>query len=1241
MSDFENPHKQNSAEEDAESLVKGMMGEDAFDKEGVERPEDSWKEKQGEKEQEKDNQSQSEQKEKELESPESQGPQEEFSQEKAETEEVQEQEKEEEKEVSKKVAERFKSEMNIKRDQLEDLDGFVDLSEGQQLLVLENLKQLTLGRIEDEASEEFKQDIKTSKFLGKLWKGITKHYQLGKLQEDKGEQILYGGMRTHEQTLRQLVDGLEEFGPEVEENNGNLNIKFLSMEEGLDPRQYEKLNKFNNIANEFARIPEEWKHSNSKTKRNKFEKIQEQYEKAKQEALNIKKELQGEQEAGLEMNRVEFQTYANQLLNNDPEAEKALENIENQKAWKNSFKDILTEKGLFLGGGFIARSGATALLGAVGSSLAAFGAPLGAAGIGGVRGWQRTQEELANKDKSARKGGSEKDEYQYHMEQKVGTKKDVVDWDYYSESLQDLKDILESEESGDKQKQEAVKSLQHHLEEIEYKINQGEIDFGQDDSRFYNQYSLVQELGQAQACQARHNYLYSDKLASEYQEDKKVVEEYTDNLEKTVEENRKKYARNKALQSAATSAGFAFAGQWLGGKFADYMGWGEDGEEVAPETEQKAPEQTSPKDSDSRETTPKQSQQKEAPEKTEKSQEKAKPNQEKKIFIGEEAKDSDLNKQVWNLKSGDFEKLKNSSIKDPDIINKIAENKEVADWEVRLGESDLDKGFKKTILNDSDLAGSLEEFSGAVSKLAQANPKLVEKVLQSGAISEQDIRVLDSNFSLSVKKELLDLSDASKKSFGQVLDNLDPRNISDKVINFIKNENLSGLREEVGRINSLAQTVEQGDNITSISKKLLSGDNVSVETKDAFIDNYYPDHEDITKENREKLLEQAVNKMSISNLKMGDGNDLKNLIYEGNEVHINSETGDIYVEKGSSKLEAKAVGEGELRENWADHKAKELGLDPEKVDFGSDELGGRKLSTTVEVNGEEYEVIVDENNNWQTRAGEKQLSGKFDRETSLASVKEEIRTTRATAEAAEITKNYIDPRNPSDVKALKSLGVDFENGLSVVEKEKLRFLAELTENKMSWNEAGQIFDFIDETKNTRLQGLFSHTLEDYHKLQDFLGQINYDSFQGSEGDRYLRELASIKFSPDAQGAEKSARFLFYDVIGHFDLPEVVVSHSSGGTEILLPHENWGPDSDWEITIDWQGGKISSDGPLLWGKEGDISKGTLDKINNNINEYFSGDSESAEEPQVLSREEKSFLEDLPEDEVREGYRTEKG
>ncbi len=1112
----------------------------------------------------------------------------------------------EQKKISDKVVQRFKEEMNIKKEELESLDGFDKLSEGQQLLTLENLKQLTLGRIEEEASNEFKKEMGESKFLERLWKSVSKHYQLGKLQESKGEDILKGGMEVHQNTLKQLVAGLKEFGPEVEiKEDGSLEIGFLNVEEDLDKSKKDKLKNFNKIANEFARTPEEWKNSTSKTQRKKFEEVKEKYEQARQVALGIKKGKQGKEGASLEINNAEHQVYINRSLNHNPEVEKALQNIKNKKTWKNASRDIVTEKGAFFGAGFAARSGATALLGSAGASLAAFGAPVGAAGIGGYRGWKRAQEDLAEKDKEAKRGGSgqvdqelyNENYYKYYVEKDVGTEKDVVDWNYYSEALESFEDILDSELSTKEQKEEALKSLRYHIEEINSKIDKGGINFGGDDNRFYNQYSLAQRLGQAQAKEAEFNFLKSHEylkggkktLDGQYEEDKKVVDEFIAELEGLVKKNRKKYAAKKALQSAGTSAGFAFAGQWLGGRFAESLGW------KRPEAEAGLDKNLGDQEKGSEE---------EPEEPNKDDQEFKKP---KKLLLEVESpEDSELSQEVFELKKEHFDKIKKSRIKDADVINVIAKNNEVADWEISLGESDLPKEVKLEFLKDPELRNCLEANPGIIErleKLKDKDPDLLGKIMADGVVSEKELEVLASPFSKELKKELLDLSDHDKIEALKYLEKINPEKADDKVLGFVGKQNLSQLKEYTGKLNSLSQKVETGDNLTKISRELLV--DADKGTQDAFIGRYYPDHEEITSENREKLLEMAINKMSVSNLDMSDGNNVQNLIYKGNEVNINSETGEIYVKKGGSELEARAVSEQELRDNWADKRARQLGADPQKVDFGKSESGEKEILAPLDVNGQTYELVVDEDNNW--RVEDTSLSGKFKEGESVADIKERIRQELVAEEVKKVSSETLDPKKRSQLMILKELGVDPEKELSSAEKQKILFAKNLMESSGdNWKEEfKKVISLTREIKrDPGMSEILGDTHKDYSRLHDFLNHINHKSFNNSSGSKYLKDLIKLKFSLDPDLMEKGGKSLFGKVMGNFDLSEVEVLRSSGGdTKIILPHENWGPNSDWEVLINWNDNTMVAKGPFFWRTGGDISKDSINNINEMIEKYF--------------------------------------
>ncbi|MCK4554076.1 hypothetical protein KAU19_03875, partial [Candidatus Parcubacteria bacterium] len=158
--------------------------------------------------------------------------------------ETQEKTKEEKAEIFPDVLSGF-DKLGIKELDLESIKSFSGLSEGQQLLVLENLKQLNLGRIQEEAAVEYRKNTAESKFLGRIWQGISKKYQIAKLEKVTVNKIKKGGMKAHQETLQQLVNGMQKFGTEVKVQDGKLEIQYASGFENLTPEQQKQVDEFN------------------------------------------------------------------------------------------------------------------------------------------------------------------------------------------------------------------------------------------------------------------------------------------------------------------------------------------------------------------------------------------------------------------------------------------------------------------------------------------------------------------------------------------------------------------------------------------------------------------------------------------------------------------------------------------------------------------------------------------------------------------------------------------------------------------------------------------------------------------------------------------------------------------------------------------------------------------------------------------------------------------------------------
>ena len=97
------------------------------------------------------------------------------------------------------------AEFGIKADELKSVEGFESLTHNQKLLLAENLKQITLGRIHNEAREHYGKEVKESTFLGRIWLGMSQKYQVAKQEKISAEKMVTGGMEVHKKIIQILT----------------------------------------------------------------------------------------------------------------------------------------------------------------------------------------------------------------------------------------------------------------------------------------------------------------------------------------------------------------------------------------------------------------------------------------------------------------------------------------------------------------------------------------------------------------------------------------------------------------------------------------------------------------------------------------------------------------------------------------------------------------------------------------------------------------------------------------------------------------------------------------------------------------------------------------------------------------------------------------------------------------------------------------------------------------------------
>ncbi|MEK7566378.1 MAG: hypothetical protein AAB494_01750, partial [Patescibacteria group bacterium] len=304
----------------------------------------------------------------------------------------------------KKVVEGF-SELGISSDEVSKIEGFETLSIGQQHLILDGFRQFVFGQIKEQALEKYNQEVKESGFFKKIGKGITKKYQIAKLEKTTAKDLLSSGLSRHEKILKQLTKAIREQGVDAIVNeNGEVEIQYASLLDKLilnrlNPEDNGKIETFNKSATALSKIPYEWSLGTaSKKQRQGFEKIRKDFEMAKMEILNLPSARAAYNIIASNLIDIENKLRFSQFISAHPEVEKELSNIQTQSAWTKIRKDIITERGIYAGVGFGAAGMNAAIMLASGFIL-----PIGTVVSGAAIARWRAKEALNEQDIMARK----------------------------------------------------------------------------------------------------------------------------------------------------------------------------------------------------------------------------------------------------------------------------------------------------------------------------------------------------------------------------------------------------------------------------------------------------------------------------------------------------------------------------------------------------------------------------------------------------------------------------------------------------------------------------------------------------------------------------------------------------------------------------------------------------------------------------------------------------------------------
>jgi hypothetical protein len=506
-------------------------------------------------------------------------------------------------EVPKDILDAYQEKFGINPEDLESIEGFETLSRGQQKQVLENLAQLTIGRIHEEAAEGHDKDIALekasaskfgSKFLGKVWVGVkdsfTKKFDIVNREKELASEIEVGGMEKHEAVLKQMVKGMKEFGPAIKENaDGGLEVQFMETD-GLSPDAAKMAEAFNEQATSLSKIPYEWSlDTATKEQKKAYADEKEAYETYRGGLLNFMKEsggAKGEAMAIAAMAHTEQAIEMQRFIQTAPDSGKELTKIEDQNAWTAAMKSVGAERGYYMVGGAIART-------AIGAVAGFVAAPIVAAGAAGIRGWRRTGDELLKQDVAQRKGevvsgnATAKNMIESFRADDIAGDKEAQSGDrrrgatakieYLKAQIASVEDMLmtglatDEAKNMEEKKAKLTAQLDRRMNYTKMKISDGKMVFGKDDERLGNQYALMRSMAEAEG-------MLVGKDAVD--ENGEKAERRLAKLLNATDADIKDARFNKKLTSAVKAGAIGGMLAGLGASAADLMKWYNGGNSV-------------------------------------------------------------------------------------------------------------------------------------------------------------------------------------------------------------------------------------------------------------------------------------------------------------------------------------------------------------------------------------------------------------------------------------------------------------------------------------------------------------------------------------------------------------------------------------------------------------------------------------------------------------------------------------
>ncbi|PKM91765.1 hypothetical protein CVU82_00980 [Candidatus Falkowbacteria bacterium HGW-Falkowbacteria-1] len=290
------------------------------------------------------------------------------------------------------------SEENLKGESYEKFDK---LSTGSKLLVLKNLKAIILSDISSESSSQASESVGVVKGLFKnIRKSLKINKASGNLKEAELKKLSKDGFDKYKEgkygeQLDQLSNIMSGFEIDVVEKNGKAEVSLLSIEEGMDDKEKEAIESFNESANKFLNIPKEWAYESAKFEdKKKYEKAKKEYDEAKVDLSEMGIGNGKGPEILSKINKSEWQMRMIRDFKNDSVLkEEWKEAVKNKGFFMKAISNMGNkEKLAYMASGFTIRTISATL------ALSVASLPFMMT-VGGIRGVRGAKEDLRKKDK--------------------------------------------------------------------------------------------------------------------------------------------------------------------------------------------------------------------------------------------------------------------------------------------------------------------------------------------------------------------------------------------------------------------------------------------------------------------------------------------------------------------------------------------------------------------------------------------------------------------------------------------------------------------------------------------------------------------------------------------------------------------------------------------------------------------------------------------------------------------------